>query len=384
MPLSPSALEPLLRLATVPGIGPQRLSALLRAFGSAERVLSTPREELVKLPGLGGVLLERLAAAAAPEGRARARKAVEALVRAEAVAITPDDLAYPEAFRQISEPPFLLFAAGDLSLLGQPGVGVVGTRSPTDYGRQAATALAGELARAGYLVVSGMAKGIDAAAHAAALSAGAGTVGVLGQGIDVVYPRENARLFRAVRERGLLITELPPGEEPKAGNFPRRNRLIAALSQGVLVVEMALRSGAQHTVTYALEQGKEVFAVPGPIGSPMSEGTNQLLKEGARVVTSAADILEELRGVGRAQPPAARKPVPAVPTVPEESVPVEAPADLSPEEAQVHAALGAEPLHVDEVAAATGLAPGTVLAALLGLELRGAAEGLPGKRYRRA
>jgi DNA processing protein len=377
MPLSATALEPLLRLATTPGIGPQRLSALLRVYGSAERVLAAPREELARLPGFGGVLLERLAAASSPEGRARTRNAMEALARAGAVAITPDDLAYPDAFREISDAPYLLFAAGDLSVLGRPGVGVVGTRNPTDYGRQAATALAGELARAGYVVVSGMAKGIDAAAHAAALSVGGSTVGVLGHGIDVVYPRENARLFRAIRERGLLITELPPGEEPKAGNFPRRNRLIAALSEGVLVVEMALRSGAQHTVTYALEQGKEVFAVPGPIGSAMSEGTNQLLKEGARLVTSAADVLEELRGVG------GPRPVPAAAPVPEESLPAEEPDGLSPEETRVRAALGTGALHVDEVAATTGLAPGTVLAALLGLELRGLVEALPGKRYRR-
>jgi DNA processing protein len=387
MPLSTSALEPLLRLYMVPGVGPLRVAQLLRHFGSAERVLGATAAEVAALPRFGGELAGRVAGAAGAEARERTAKAMERLAKLGAVAVTPDDLAFPDAFRVLADAPFLLFATGRLELLGSPAVGIVGTREPTDYGRQTAMRLAGDLARAGYAVVSGMAKGIDAAAHAGALGAGGETVGVLGHGIDLTYPRDNARLFAAMRERGLLVTELPPGAEPLAGNFPRRNRLISALSEGVLVVEMAAKSGAQHTVGYALEQGKEVFAVPGPIGSPMSAGTNQLLKEGARVVTSAEDILEELRGVGRsasgrvARAAASRQPLdPGFHTSPPEPV---QPEGLSADEAQVWAALGAEPLHVDQVAAAAGLAPGGVLAALLGLELRGAAEQLPGKRYRR-
>jgi DNA processing protein len=388
MPLSTSALEPLLRLTMVPGVGPLRVAQLLKHFGSAERVLGATAAEVAALPRFGGELAGRVAAAAGPEARERTAKAMERLAKLDAVAITPDDLAYPDAFRVLADAPFLLFATGRLELLGNPAVGVVGTREPTDYGRQAAMQLAGDLARAGYTVVSGMAKGIDAAAHAGALGAGGETVGVLGHGIDLTYPRENGRLFAAMRERGLLVTELPPGAEPLSGNFPRRNRLISALSEGVLVVEMAVKSGAQHTVSYALEQGKEVFAVPGPIGSPMSAGTNQLLKEGARLVTSADDILEELRGVGRTtslratRNAAAGQPLAFALDAAPAAEPVQ-PDGLAPDEAQAWAALGAEPLHVDDVAAAAGLAPGGVLAALLGLELRGAVEQLPGKRYRR-
>ncbi|HEX2191505.1 MAG TPA: DNA-processing protein DprA [Longimicrobiaceae bacterium] len=384
MPLSPSALEPLLRLGMVPGVGPLRLVQLLKRFGSAERALGAQAAELRALPGFGEALVGRMLGAAGAEGRERTAKAMERLAKLDAVAITPDDLAYPDAFRTLPDAPFLLFATGNLELLARPAVGIVGTREPTAYGREAATTLAGDLARAGYCIVSGMAKGIDAAAHAGALAAGGETVGVLGHGIDLVYPRENARLFAAMRERGLLVTELAPGEAPRSGNFPRRNRLISALSEGVLVVEMAAKSGAQHTVGYALEQGKEVFAVPGPIGSPVSAGTNQLLKDGARVVTSAEDVLEELRGVGRPAP--VRPPRAAPPQQAGEADLGPAPAepdDLSPEEARTWAVLGAEPLHVDEVAAAAGLAPSSVLAALLGLELRGAAEQLPGQRYRR-
>ena len=388
MPLSSSALEPLLRLYMVPRVGALRLAQLIRRFGSAERALEAPLAEIAALPRFGAGLAAEVVAAAGQEARDRTAKTMERLDRLGAVAITPDDLAYPDAFRVLADAPFLLFATGRLELLGNPAVGVVGTREPTDYGRQTAMQLAGDLAAAGYQVVSGMAKGIDAAAHAGALAADGDTVGVLGHGIDLTYPSENKRLFAVMRERGLLVTELPPGAEPLAGNFPRRNRLISALSEGVLVVEMAVKSGAQHTVGYALEQGKEVFAVPGPIGSPMSAGTNQLLKEGARLVTSAEDILEELRGVGRAtsvrrsRAAAASEPFELAPDPGPAREPVQ-PDGLSPDEAQAWAALGTEPLHVDDVAASAGLAPGGVLAALLGLELRGAVEQLPGKRYRR-
>jgi len=340
-------------------------------------VLAAGADELAALPGFGPELVRRLRAAATDEGLQRARAAFATLRRAGAVSLTPADAAYPDAFRTLPDPPYLLFAAGNLELLGTPGVGVVGTRSPTDYGLRAAASLSGGVARAGLTIVSGMAKGIDAAAHAAALDAGGTTIGVLGHGIDRVYPPGNAKLFSRVRERGLLITELAPGEEPNAGNFPRRNRLIAALSLGVLVVEMGEKSGAQHTVTYALEQGKEVFAVPGPISSALSAGTNQLLKDGARLVTSAADILEELRGVGHGIAPAPAAAAPAGPDVPPPPPP-----DLSPDEAKVYAALTSEPRHVDDLSAACGLAPSNVLAALLGLELRDLAESLPGKQYR--
>jgi DNA processing protein len=365
VPLDTAALEPLLRLAVVPRVGAGRIGTLLARFGTVERVLSASAAEVAALPGFGGEMARRVADAASPAGRERARFALELMRRVGAVAITPEDAAYPAAFRLLPDPPFLLFACGRLELLGTPGVGVVGTRAPTSYGRHAAASLSAELVRAGYTIVSGMAKGIDAAAHVAALDGGGGTVGVLGQGIDRVYPPENGRLFGRMREHGLLLTELPPGEDPNAGNFPRRNRLIAALSEGVLVVEMGERSGARHTVEYALELGREVFAVPGPIGSAASAGTNQLLKEGARLVTSAHDILEELQGVG--QPAAPPPPAPRLEGV----------------EAAVFALLGGEPRHVDELASAAAMPSGALLTALLTLELRDLAEALPGKQFRR-
>jgi DNA processing protein len=217
-----------------------------------------------------------------------------------------------------------------------------------------------------------MARGIDAAAHAAALGAGGGTVGVLGHGIDVAYPAENRPLFRRLAEEGLLLTEFPPGEGPKASNFPRRNRLISAISRAVVVVEMGHRSGAQHTVNYALEQGKDVMAVPGPIGAEASAGSNQLLRDGARVVTCVEDVLEELRGVGAAFRP--KRVAAEVPTLPL----------LTPDEETILGCLSSAPRHVDELGAETRLAPGMLLSTLLALEVKGAVESLPGKQYRRA
>jgi DNA processing protein len=372
VPLTVEALRPLLRLSLVPGIGPQRLTSLLRQYGTADAVFRVPARQLALLPGFGPELARRVADFGGAAGEAPVRHAIDILRRAGAVAIAPDDPLYPEPFRTLAEPPFLLFAAGDPELLRAPAIAFVGTRSPSSYGRAAAIDLAGGLARAGYAIVSGMARGIDTEAHQAALAEGGTTVGVLGHGIDSVYPPENRALFRQVRERGLLLTEFAPGERPKAGNFPRRNRLIAALSRAVVVVEMGLKSGAQHTVNYALEHGQEVMAVPGPIGSATSAGTNQLIRDGARMVTSVGEILEELEGVGSGQAARPR------PSPPQAALPL-----LAPDEDRVVRSLAGSAMHVDSLAAETGLATGKLLGVLLELELRGVVESLPAKHFRR-
>jgi DNA processing protein len=380
MPLSPSALDPLLRLAVVPGIGPGRLSTLIRVFGSAERALGASAAQLSSVPGIGPELVKRLLLAAQPEGRERVNRAFDLLERVEAVALTPDDLEYPIDFRRVVDPPYLLFAAGDLSLLRGPGVGIVGTRNPSQYGTATASSIAKALAAEGYVVVSGMAAGIDAAAHAAALAVDGSTVGVLGHGIERIYPSENRDLFRDAVKHGLLLSEFPPGEGPKAGNFPRRNRLIAALSLAVVVVEMAMKSGAQHTVNAALDLGREVFAVPGPIGAASSEGTNQLLKDGARVMTSPQDLLEVLEGVGRPlRRGAGGRADPELSTDRQLPLPIHLPEDHR----RLLSLIEAAPRHVDELATITSLATSGILATLLELELEGFVEALPGKRYRR-
>jgi DNA processing protein len=378
MPLTSDELEPLLRLALVPGIGPLRLRQLIQRFGSAGETIRAPARGLREVPGLGGQLVARIARASGSGALLEAQRALRRLDRVGAVALLPDDPAYPEAFRDVPDPPFPLFAAGNLELLGTPCLAVVGTRAPTGYGRGVCAGLGQELARSGFTIVSGMARGVDSIAHQAALDAGGATIGVLGHGIEQVYPPENRALFRAVRERGLLLSEFLPGETPRAGNFPRRNRLITALSTAVLVVEMGHRSGAQHTVSFALEQGKEVLAVPGPIGSPASAGTNQLIRDGARLVTCARDVVEELRGVGAVVEGAAG-PAPGAPAQPQLALlPL-----LTGVEERVLASLASGPRHVDELSLEADLAPGAALAVLLELELRGLVVAAAGKVYTR-
>jgi DNA processing protein len=371
VPVSSTALEPLLRLALAPGIGPSRLARLISHFGSPSRVLAAGQRELELLPGMTAGIARAVREYAGAAGDAPLRRALDSLRRARAVAVTPDDSAYPDAFRLLADPPFVLFASGKLELLDLSFVALVGTRSPTADGVSAAGTLSRGLVAAGFGVASGMARGIDTVAHAAALDAGGATIGVLGHGIEQVYPPENRALFARLREHGLLVTEMPPGEGPKAGNFPRRNRLIAALSRAVVVVEMGLKSGAQHTVSFALEQGKDVMAVPGPMGREQSAGTNQLIKDGARMVTSVEDILEEIRGV---RPPLPPPPPPAQPALPL----------LTAEQDGVLRLLAGEPRHVDELGEEARMQPGALLATLLELELAGAVEALPGRLYRRA
>lgn len=370
----PAPLGSLLRLAVVPHVGPGRFAALLRRFGSVDAVLGAPAAEIARLPGFGPEMARRVAEAGTEAGRRRAEAARDRMERVGAFALVPGDARYPAPLQELADPPFILFACGDPSVLGLPGVGMVGTRHPTGYGRQVAGTLARDLAAAGCMIASGMAKGIDAAAHAAALDAGGATVGVLGQGIDRAYPPENVRLFDRMRREGLLLSELPPGEDPNAGNFPRRNRLIAALSAAVVVVEMGERSGARHTVDFALELGRDVFAVPGPITSPASAGTNALLRDGARVAAGARDVLEVIHGVGRA--PAREEP--ALQPAPARPLPA-----LAPDEAAVLAAIGDAAPHVDALAAALPVPANRILGALLSLELNGLVEALPGKQFRR-
>jgi DNA processing protein len=243
-------------------------------------------------------------------------------------------------------------------------VAVVGSRRHTGYGADAATAIAGGASRAGVVVVSGLARGIDAAAHAAALEGG--TIAVLGCGVDVEYPRENARLQARIAGEGLLLSEFAPGTPALPFHFPRRNRIIAALARGVVVVEATAKSGSLITVDHALDLGRDVFAVPGPIGSDTSAGTNALIRDGARLVESAEQLLEEL-GLLPEQP----------------ILPPPPPAPLAGE-AGIAGALSREPRHLDELAAVCGVTPAGALVALLELELAGKARQLAGARFVRA
>lgn len=264
-----------------------------------------------------------------------------------------------------------IWVAGDLSLLARPAAGIIGARRPSRYGLGVAHDAARELAAAGVVIVSGLAAGLDTRAHQGALDVGGGTIGVLGTGIDVVYPAANAVVQQAVASRGLLITEFAPGTEPLPWNFVRRNRIIAALSQVLVVVEGRIRSGTANTVSWMQKLGREVCAVPGRIGDPMSEGPNAMLRDGAHPYLHPNDVLRLLK----------------LPLLPEEQPPRHARNDEAPApqlhgaEAAVFDLLGRKPLHVDALATRCALEPGLLLAALSSLELQGLVEQHPGKRF---
>lgn len=280
---------------------------------------------------------------------------------------------YPECLRQIPDPPLFLYCWGDVSLLARPCVAVVGSRQASRYGLDMAAVIARDLGQAGICVVSGMALGIDAAAHSGALESVGSTIAVLGTGIDLVYPASNTRLRDAIAERGLLVSEFPPGTRPDGPNFPHRNRIVSGLSLGVLVVEGALGSGSLVTAGLALRQNREVFALPGPANMKTYQGCHRLIREGACLVQGAEDILCELKPrLDLEIFPAGRIPAPpaAAPRVPEDS-----------DHAVLHGHLSAGPLHIDELARLSGWPAEKVSAVLLLMELGGLVKQLPGMYY---
>jgi DNA processing protein len=356
-------------LALIPGIGPSRLHAILEVCQTATGAFSAPFAFLRSIPGMTGASASAVAAGSVEAG-ARAVRQVEQL---GGRVLTLEDPDYPTLLRHIPEPAPVLFALGDLSLLERPAVAIVGSRDHTPYGGEVARAVAWAAASAGLAVASGMARGLDAVAHEAALEAGGATIGVLGNGLGVVYPAANAALYRRVAERGLLLTEFPPGEKPSAGSFPRRNRLISGLARVTVVVEAAEGSGALITAGTALEQGRDVMVVPGPITSPCSVGANRLIRDGAEPLLDPADLLAHYpEAVPPAAGAAARPPV-ARPL----------PDDLSPEERAVAELLGAEPAPLEDLVGRSGRAPQHVLAVLSALEIAGLVEQQAGKRFRR-
>jgi DNA processing protein len=280
--------------------------------------------------------------------------------------VTIYDDAYPPLLREIHDPPLALHFIGDVSLLQKPAIAIVGSRRATPYAVNAAEHLARQLSSAGLTIVSGAARGVDSAAHNATLAAKGTTIAVLGTGIDVVYPRSNARLFRELAEKGLIVTEFPPGTPPKPEHFPIRNRIISGLSHGTLVVEATRNSGSLITARMAAEQGREVLAVPGSIFSAGSEGTNRLIQYGAKLVHDANDVLDELPKELNLTCIAAREEEP-------ESALAEVLAALSRDDAS----------HIDALSAKLGRTPAAVAESLLQLELDGWIRAMPGARYLR-
>lgn len=281
--------------------------------------------------------------------------------------VSIEDDSYPEMLRNISNPPFLLYCKGDIEVSRQVCLSLVGARAATFYGKNTARKLAQELGGKDIVVVSGMARGIDTEAHRGALDAGGKTIAVLGSGLNIIYPRENTRLFEQICSSGLVISEFPLDVQPEPGNFPMRNRIISGLSRGVIVVEAQRKSGALITADFALEQGRDVFAVPGPINSKNSEGTNNLIKQGAKLTSGIEDILEEYYDISEQEK--------------EEKFFQEKLLLLDKNESLIIQCMGYEPLHFDELLVNTGLDIGEISTILLKLELEGILKSIPGNYY---
>jgi DNA processing protein len=364
-----------LRLLLVPGIGPGTARRLLAQFGLPQHIFDAGTDALRRV---------------VPDELVRALREPPADLAARAIADTEQWLAagpgrsllsladaeYPAALLETPDPPCLLYAWGRRELLAQPSIAIVGSRSCTQQGRETAEEFACALAHAGLTIVSGLALGIDAAAHRGGLraadeGAAASTIAVVGSGIDIVYPPSHRALTDSLRTRGLVVSEFTPGTAALAPNFPRRNRVIAGLARGVLVVEAALRSGSLITARFAGELGREVFAIPGSIHSPNARGCHRLIKDGAKLVESAQDVLDELRVPGMGKAPA---PAPAA---------AESPLGLAPAQKKVLLALGHGPVDLDTLAARCGSETGALTATLLELELAQYVERLPGNRYQR-
>ena len=288
------------------------------------------------------------------------------------ITIALGDERYPELLRAIHDPPAVLYCDGSVEPGDRQAVAIVGSRQATPYGLRITEALAGELSALGFTIVSGFARGIDAAAHRAALAAGGRTIAVLGCGLDVDYPPGHASLRAEIAGSGAVLTEFAPGTPPRATNFPRRNRIISGLALGVVVVEAADDSGSLITARLALEQGREVFAVPGPIDVPTSQGPHGLLKQGATLVETVDDIVEELL-------PQLDRPLQTLKTEPIAALPEHV--ELSPSERTVLEVMSREPLHLDDLTERSRLTTPAVAAILLGLELKALVKQLPGQRY---
>jgi DNA processing protein len=365
----------LLRLISVPKVGPRRVRLLVSRFGSASAVFRASRSELAAVEGIdeatGRAVLER------SDGRFAEQEA-ERAARHGVRLMTFWDEDYPELLKAIHDPPVLLYVKGPLDWKRFNGIAVVGTRFPTSTGREVAERLSEQLSEAGLTVVSGMARGVDTAAHRGALRGTGSTIAVTGSGIDVVYPPENRRLYLEILDRGAVVSEFFMGAPPEASHFPKRNRIISGLCKAVLVVEAGDKSGALLTADLALEQNRDVFAVPGSVASPKSTGTNRLIQSGAKLVASAEDVLSEYpetrpsRGPGRGAASAAPSAVPSADT------------DLlSPAEKIIWDALSSGPEHIDRIASESRLAVSEALAMLLSMELKSCVKQLTGMRFAR-
>ena len=356
-------------LLTIEGIGPVKINYLQKSFPSFQSILNAPHNLLAKSSGLHESILQRIA-----EGKSQLDKLtktiereLDALKQTGAVIITLWDDNYPFLLRNIYAPPPILYIAGEIPAEGENNIAVVGTRTPSQYGKMQAEKISTQLAESGFTIVSGLARGIDSIAHQSAVQSGGKTIAVIGSGFGHIYPKENIPLADVIRKSGAVITTHSYFEKAVAMNFPARNRIISGLSRGTVIVESGSKGGALQTASFALEQNREVFAIPGNIGSKQSEGTNALIKNGtAKLVQDADDILTELQ-LTLPQRSKVTKEIPKV--------------SLSLFEEKIVSALGEETLHIDTLASRAGFSTQEALVHLLTLEFKGVIRQLPGKMF---
>ncbi len=373
-------IEQWLRLIRAEGVGPVSFAKILKRFGSVDAALGASIGELAKVDGIGFKTAERIAAT---RGKFDTATELELAEKLGVWIIHLQDPRYPTVLEQIYDPPPVLYIKGSLGREDTLSVAIVGSRRCSIYGQEQASRLAHLLAAAGFTIVSGLARGIDTAAHQGALAAEGRTIAVQGCGLANIFPPENEKLFELISHSGACISELPLRYEPLRENFPPRNRIIAGLSLGTIVIEAGLRSGALITAQTALESNREVMAVPGKVDSPLSKGPHQLIKQGAKLVESVEDVMEALGYVGdqlkdhtalAAQEASEKAKTPLFEA---------ARFNLKGPERQIYETLGKEPLHSDEVIAETSLPAGTVNAGLVSLRLKGLIRHLPGNLFAR-
>lgn len=349
-------------LTMLPDVGPVGSKKLLSVFGTPEKIFHSTMEDLIAVEGIG---INRARKIKAFSSWNDVEKQVKFLKNRGIRAVSFEEPSFPELLREIEDTPVILYIKGDTEPQDRYAIAIVGSRKPTPYGISVAERISGDLASMGFSIVSGMARGIDALSHRGALDAGGRTIAVLGSGLDVPYPPENKMLMEMIADSGCIISEFPPGTPPNKENFPRRNRLISGMSLGVLVIEATSDSGSLITARYALDQGREVFAVPGQIVSPASQGTNDLIRKGAILTRKAEDIVEELAPVlkGFIKSRSRLK------------------GDLTEQEQHLCALLSREPRQVDSISRESKLPSSTVLGILLALELKGIVKQTTGKRF---
>ncbi len=367
--LNADQLTNLKLLLSVEGVGPAKLRNLLAQFRSIDKILDSGVTELVQTEGVSKHIARRILSKKSEIEKVRSNllRDLEYLSRNNSRIITIWDEEYPPLLKKIYDPPIILYCKGTFVPADQYSIAIVGTRQPTNYGKIQAEAFAGELVRQGITIVSGMARGIDSTAHRAALQNGGRTIAVVGSGLDKIYPPENRKLYEEIAAHGVIISEYDPGTNPDAVNFPKRNRIISGISLGVILVETGIQGGGMQTAALALDQNREVFALPGNLGVPQSEGTNLLIKKGeARLVTCAEDILFDLELKLK---PVIGKNIPKVQ------------ADLNLFEQKIIDSLRKEPLQIDKIAALSDISTSDCLVHLLSLEFKGVVKQLPGKVF---